>query len=112
MQSNHFDSVILGTNQFGQGFVNAVEGTHRIALRILIAKNARRLWSRLGKWRALAMKRMAAAASALAYGETTPGTAVAVVAATCPSLSASRRQRQPRWLSGVVVFDPGTVGVC
>ena len=77
--------------------MNAVEGTHRAALRNLVSKFARRLSLRLGSWRALAMKRMAAAG-------TTPATA------TCPSYSASRRQRHQRWMPGVVV-DPGTVGV-
>ena len=103
MRFNHFDNMILGTNHNGQGFVNAVERTHRAALRILVSKIARRLSSRLGSWRALAIKRMAAAG-------TTPGTTAAVVGATCPSYSASRRQRHQRCLPGVVV-DPGTVGV-
>jgi hypothetical protein len=97
MRFNHFDSTILGTNHNGQGSVNAVEGIHRAALRALVAKFARRLSWHLGSWRALAIKRMAATG-------TTPATA------TCPSYSASRRQRQQRWLLGVVV-DPGTVGV-
>jgi hypothetical protein len=98
MRFNHFDSMILGTNQNGQGFVNAVEGIHRAALRALVAKLARRLSWHLGSWRALAIKRMATAGTATPF------------AATCPSYSASRRQRQQRWLPGVVV-DAGTVGV-
>ena len=64
----------------------------------LVSKFVRRLSLRLGSWRALVHK---------AHGRrraTTPA------AATCPSYSASRRQRQQRWMSGVVV-DPGTVGV-
>ena len=97
MRFNYFDNMILGNNHNGQGFVNAVERTHRAALRILVSKIARRLSWQLGSWRALAIKRMAAAG-------TTPTTA------TCPSYSASRRQRHQRWLLGVVV-DPGTVGV-
>ena len=96
MRFNYFDNMILGTNHNGQGFVNAVERTHRAALRILVSKIARRLSWQLGSWRALAIKRMAAAG-------TTP-------TATCPSYSGSRRQRHQRWLLGVVV-DPGTVGV-
>jgi hypothetical protein len=103
MRSNHFDNMILGTNNNGQGFVNAVEATHRATLRALIAKIARRLSWHLGSWQALAIKRLAIAGM-------TPATTVAVVAATCPSYSASRRQREQRWMSGVVV-DPGTVGV-
>jgi hypothetical protein len=103
MRFNHFDNRVLGTNHNGQGFVNAVERTHRAALRILVSKIARRISWQLGSWRALAKKRMAAAG-------TTPGATAAVVTATCPSYSGSRRQRQQRWLLGVVV-DPGTVGV-
>ena len=97
MRFNHFDNMILGTNHNGQGFVNAVERTHRAALRILVSKIARRLSWQLGSWLALAIERMAAAG-------TTSATA------TCPSYSASRRQRHQRWLPGVVC-DPGTVGV-
>jgi hypothetical protein len=101
MQSNYFDSMILGTIINGQGIMNAVEGMHRAALRGLVAKFARRLSLRLGAWRALSMKRMPAAAMA------TP------IAATCPSYSGScRRQRSQRWMPGVVVVDAGTVGVC
>lgn len=101
MQSNYFDSMILGTITSGQGSMNAVEGMHRAALRAFALKFARRLSLCLGAWRALSMKRMPAAA--------TP------IAATCPSYSASRRQRDQRsqrWMPGVVVVDAGTVGVC
>jgi hypothetical protein len=104
MHSNQFDSSILGTINNGQGFVNAVDGTHRAALRVLVAKFARRLSLRLERWHALSMKRMAG-------WRMTPGTTFHVVAATCPSYSATRRQRDQRWMPGVVV-DPGTVGVC
>ena len=104
MRFNHFDSRVLGTIKNGQGFVNAVEGTHRATLRILISKCARRLSLRLGMWHALAMKRMAAAATTAARWCPTP------IAATCPSYSASRRQRDQRWMSGVVATR-GTVGV-
>ena len=100
MRSNHFDSMILGTINFGQGIAIAVEGTHRSTLRVLFAKFARRLSLRLGSWRAL--KRMPAA--------TTFGWCPTPTMATCPSYSGSRFQRQQRWMSGVVV-DPGTVGV-
>ena len=91
MQSNHSGNTILGTINHGQAI--AVEGTHRAGLRVLIAKFTRRLSLRLGGWRAL--KRMPAAMPAIA---------------TCPSYSASRFQRDQRWVAGVVV-DPGTVGV-
>jgi hypothetical protein len=102
MQSNYFDSMILGTITSGQGSMNAVEGMHRAALRAFALKFARRLSLCLGAWRALSMKRMPAATA-------TP------IAAICPSPSASRRQRdqrQERWMPGVVVVDAGTVGVC
>jgi hypothetical protein len=89
MRFNHFDSTILGTINHGQAI--AVEGTHRSALRVLVAILTRRLSLRLGGWRAF--KRMPAMPAM----------------ATCPSYSGSRFQRQ-RWMSGVVV-DPGTVGV-
>jgi len=103
MRSNYFDSMILGTITNGQGYANAVEGTHRAALRALAAKVARRLSLCLGSWRALSLKRTAAG--------TTP------VVAMCPIHSGSRRQRQercrPSVLLGarVVVVDTGTVGV-
>jgi hypothetical protein len=103
MHTNQFDSLNLGTINNGQGFVN-VEGTHRATLRVLIAEFARRLSLRLGSWRALSIKRTAG-------WRTTPATAVATVAAMCPIYSATRRQRDQRWMPGVVV-DPGTVGVC
>jgi hypothetical protein len=108
MQANYFDSMNLGVNQFGQGSMNAVEGMHWAALRELVAKFARRLSLRLGAWRALSIKRIPATSA-------TSGTTAAVVPATCPSYSASRRQRfqrQDRWVPGVVVVDAGTVGVC
>ena len=107
MQANYFDSMNLGININGQGSMNAVEGMHRAALRELVVKIARRLSLRLGAWHALSMKRIPATA--------TRGTTAAVVPATCPSYSASRRQRfqrQDRWVPGVVVVDAGTVGVC
>ena len=92
MHSNIFENAILGTNNIGQGI--AVEGTHRPALRVLVAELARRLSLRLRAWRAF-MKRMPAGM--------TPALA------TCPTYSGSRFQRS--WMPGVVV-DPGTVGVC
>jgi hypothetical protein len=103
MHFNHFDNMILGTINNGQGFVDAVDGTHRAALRVLIAKFARRLSLRLERWRALSMKRTAG-------WRATPGTTVSVVAAMCPSYSGIRRQRVQRWMPGVVATS-GTVGV-
>jgi hypothetical protein len=94
MHSNYFDCMILGTIAYGQGIANAVEGTHRTSLRNLMAL-VRGLSLRLGNWRALALKRAAAMAPAMAV---------------CPSYSANRRQRDQRWMSAVVV-DPCPVGV-
>lgn len=96
MRSNHFNSMILGNQNNGQGNVIAVEATHRTTLRTLVTKLARRLSLR---WRGL--KSMPA--GFLAFGKMTP--------ATCPHYSGSRSQRHQRGMSGVVV-DPGTVGVC
>jgi hypothetical protein len=98
MNSNYFDSTILGA--INQGQVNVVDGTHRSALRVSFAKFARHLAShfealRLASWRAL--KRTPAGM--------TPAMAM------CPIYSELRRQRQQRWTPGVVV-GPGTVGVC
>jgi hypothetical protein len=97
MRSNHFDSMILGAISIGQGCTIAVDGAHRTTLRTLVAAFVRGLSLRLGDWRALALKRAAAA--------TTPALAV------CPSYSANRRQREnQRWMSAVVV-DSGPAGV-
>jgi hypothetical protein len=100
MRSNHFNSMILGNQIFGQGNVIAVEATHRTTLHTLVTKLARRLSLR---WRGLSAMPVAMPAGFLAFGKMTP--------ATCPSYSGSRSQRHQRGMSGVVV-DPGTVGVC
>jgi hypothetical protein len=97
MNSNYFDSMILGITNIGQGIAIAVEGTHRSLLRVLVAKFARRLRLRLRGWCAFSIKSM-------------PTAGMTPAMATCPSYSATRRQRHERWMSGVVV-DPGTVGV-
>lgn len=99
MQFNHFDSMILGFNQNGQGSV-IVEATHRTTLRKLISSIARRLSLR-GSWRS----RLGSPAGAFAFGKCTPA------AATCPAYTGTRFQRDMRWMPGVVV-TPGTVGVC
>jgi hypothetical protein len=93
MNSNYFDSTILGTSNHGQ--VILVDGTHRSALRVSIAKFARRLALCLASWRA--------------FKRTPAGMTPAM--AMCPSYSELRRQRSVRWTPGVVV-GPGTVGVC
>jgi hypothetical protein len=92
MQSNHFGNTILGALNHGQAIV--VGGTHR-TLRVLVANLARRLALRLGalpraNWRALDTAKPALA--------------------MCPSYSALRRQRDQRWMPGVVATR-GTVGV-
>jgi hypothetical protein len=97
MRFNHFDSTIFGITIMGQGSTNAVEGTHRLALRNLIAKFARRLSLCLGaspraSWRVL--KRMPAAMPVMAM---------------CPSYSVIRQSRDQRV---GVVETRGTVGVC
>ena len=98
MRFNHFDSTIFGITITGQGSTNAVEGTHRSALRNLIAKFARRLSLCLvarprASWRAL--KRM-------------PAMAMPVMA-VCPSYSVIRQSRDQHV---GVVETRGTVGVC
>ena len=93
MHSNLFENAILGAINFGQGI--AVEGTHRSALRVLVAKFARRLSLRLGAWRSL---------------KRTPAGTMTPAMATCPSYSGRSLQRDQRLMSGVVV-GPGTVGV-
>ena len=97
MRFNHFDSTIFGITITGQGSTNAVEGTHRFALRNLIAKFARRLSLCLASWRAL--KRMPA--MAMPWASMTP--------AVCPSYSVIRQSRDQRV---GVVETRGTVGVC
>jgi hypothetical protein len=93
MRFNHFDSTIFGITITGQGSMNAVEGTHRPALRNLVIAFARRLALRLASWRAL--KRM-------------PAMAMPVMA-VCPSYSVIRQSRDQRV---GVVETRGTVGVC
>jgi len=100
MRSNSFDWLSLGTFYQGQGTQNAVERTHRSALRALAArwasKLSRGLSLTLGHGHALLLTRMPA------------GMTPAV--ATCP-ISADRcRQRDQRWMSGVVATRD-TVGV-
>lgn len=91
MRSNHFDSTIFGITILGQGFIQAVEGTHRSMLRQLVSSLARPL-SWLASWRASVR---------------TPATATPQLA-MCPAY-AGRRQRDHR----VGVVDTrGTVGVC
>jgi hypothetical protein len=101
MRANSFDRLSLGNFYQGQGTQNAVERTHRFALRALAARLASKLTRgisvRLGHWHALLLKRLPA--------ETMPALAM------CPITADRRRQRDQRWMSGVVA-TPGTVGVC
>jgi hypothetical protein len=104
MQSNYFNRLSLGAFFQGQGSQNAVELASRAAVRALATTLASKLsrgvslWHGLlhfEAWHALVLKRMPAAA----------------MPAMCSIISNRRRQRDTRWLSGVVV-TPGTVGVC
>ena len=89
MQSNYFGNMILGTIFNGQGI--AVVGTHRDALRVRLLSLARGLSLRLASWHV--------------------GMPVAMAPAMCPCTTATRRQRDTRWVSRVVAtHDP--VGVC
>ena len=96
MAANRNDNTMLGANFNGQGSVNAVRGWHRAALHA-IAIEIRGLFTCLGYWVALVLKRKPVATA----------TALATCRTSCPS---RRHQRDQRWTSGVVV-DPGTVGV-
>jgi hypothetical protein len=99
MAINHIQNAITAANSVGKGIVNAVRGWQALASRaasIMEAIASHGLFIARGYWYALSLKRMPAA--------TTP------IAATC-RISDRRHQRHQRWMSGVVVVDPGTVGV-
>jgi hypothetical protein len=93
MRFNHFLGTIFGITITGQGSTNAVEGTHRSMLRVLVSKLVRRLSLRLASWHAL--HRMPAA--------------MAPALAMCPRYTDCRQQRDQRW---GVVETRGPVGVC
>jgi hypothetical protein len=102
MALNHIQNTNTAANTLGKGSVNVAGGWQAVALRAASALEAiasRGVFMASGCWYALSLKRMPAA--------TTP------IAATCWMIISDRRhQRHQRWMSGVVVVDPGTVGVC
>ena len=105
MAINHIQNAITAANSVGKGIVNADRGWQALASRaasIMEAIASHGLFIARGYWYALSLKRMPAA--------TTPATIPADMA-TCRTNSDRRHQRHQRWMSGVVVVDPGTVGV-
>jgi len=99
MAINHIQNAFSAANLFGKGIVSAVCGSQ--ALASCAASLAEALAScglslSRGYWCALSLKRMPAA----------------MTPATCWDITNRRHQRHQRWTSGVVVVDPGTVGVC
>ncbi len=100
MASNFIQNAITAANLIGKGIVNVAGGWQALALRAASTAEAlvsRGLFIASVYWYALSLKRMPAAM--------TP------IAATCRTISDRRHQRHERWMSGVVVVDPGTVGV-
>jgi hypothetical protein len=100
MAINHIQNAFIAANSFGQGIANVACGWKAVASRAASALEAfalRGLSIASGPEYALSLKRMPATA--------TP-------TATCWSISdRCRHQRHQRWMSGVVVVGPGTVGV-
>ena len=98
MALNHIQNTNTAANTIGKGSVNVAGGWQAVALRAASALEAiasRGVFMASGYWHALSLKRMPAA----------------MTPATC-RISDRRHQRHQRWMSGVVVVDPGTVGVC
>jgi hypothetical protein len=105
MAINHIQNAITAANLIGKSFVNAVRGWQSLASRTASFAEAIAscgLFMSRGYWQALSLKRMPAAM--------TPATIPADMG-TCWTISNRRHQRHERWMSGVVVVDPGTVGV-
>ena len=105
MASNFIQNAITAANSIGKGIVNAAGGWQSLASRAASTAEAivsRGLFIASGYWQALSLKRMPAAM--------TPATIPADMA-TCWTISNRRHQRHERWMSGVVVVDPGKVGV-
>jgi hypothetical protein len=92
MAINHIQNAIAAAISTGNACINAVRGWQASKLRHLESHG---VFMSRGFWHALGLKRMPATA--------TP--------ATCWTKSDRRHQRPQRWMSGVVVVDPGTVGV-
>jgi hypothetical protein len=99
MAINHKQNANSAANLIGQGIRSAVCGCQALALRAasVVEAVASGLFLPSGYWHALSLKRMP--------GSMTPATV------TCRPITDRRHQRHQRWLSGVVVVDPGTVGV-
>ncbi len=96
MASNFIQNAITAANLIGKGIVNVAGGWQSLASRAASTAEAlvsRGLFVSRGYWYALSLKRM-------------PAT---MTPATCRI--DRRHQRHQRWMSGVVVVDPGTVGV-
>jgi hypothetical protein len=104
MAINNIQNTFSAANLFGKGIANVAGRCRAIAscaasfFEEAIASCG--LYLIRGCWCALSLKRMPAAVTA----KSTP--------ATCWSITDRRHQRHQRWMSGVVVVDPGTVGVC
>jgi hypothetical protein len=97
MAINFIQNTITAANFIGQGIVVVAGGWQSLALRAASISEAIEscgLYMASGSWCALSLKRMPATA--------TP--------ATCRT-NDRRHQRHQRWMTGVVVVDPGTVGV-
>jgi hypothetical protein len=99
MAINHIQTAFSAANSFGKGIVSAVCGSQALAscaASLAEALASCGLYLSRGYWCALSLKRMPAA----------------MTPATCWTITNRRHQRHQRWTSGVVVVDPGTVGVC
>jgi hypothetical protein len=102
MAINHIQNAITAANLIGSGIVNAVRGCLAASLRAASFAEASEscgLFMSRGYWWALSLLKR------------TPAT-MTPMPATCRSMNGRRHQRHQRWMSGVVVVDPGTVGVC
>jgi hypothetical protein len=101
MAINHIQNAITAANSIGKGIVNVVRGCLAASLcaaSFAEAIESSGLFMSRGYWWALSLKR-------------TPAT-MTPMPATCRAIADRRHQRHQRWMSGVVVVDPGTVGVC
>jgi hypothetical protein len=104
MAINFIQNAITAANLIGTGIVSAAGCWLSASLRAASFTEAIEscgLYMSRGQWYALSLKRMPAAM--------TPAV-ITADAATC-RISDRRHQRHQRWMSGVVVVGPGTVGV-
>lgn len=103
MAINNIHNAFSAANLFGKGIANVAGRCRALASCAASFEEAIAscgLYLSRGYWCALSLKRMPAAVTA----KSTP--------ATCWEITNRRHQRHQRWMSGVVVVDPGTVGVC